>query len=197
MAQPTAEQMTARAADIHGRNVAAGWWTDLQTGESLKGRRSPLELLALVHSELSEALEGDRKNLMDDKLPHRSMFEVELADAVIRAYDIAGGFDLDMTAEADDFLDEFLPEMERFPSRSESLALLHAIVSANIIAFVVNENTERQRAPYLVTLIHAIYAVAERFDLDLDGAIDEKLAFNAARADHKPENRKLAGGKIY
>src|SRR3954469_13108089 len=52
--------------------------------------------IALCHSELSEALEGHRKNLMDDHLPHRKMAEVELADAVIRICDLAGsvGYDL-------------------------------------------------------------------------------------------------------
>lgn len=54
------------------------------------------ELLMLTVSELSEAMEGHRKNLMDDKLPHRKMFEVELADAVIRIFDIAGGLGLDL-----------------------------------------------------------------------------------------------------
>jgi hypothetical protein len=53
-------------------------------------------MLALVHSEISEAMEGFRKDLMDDHLPHRKMAEVELADAVIRICDLAGlkGYDL-------------------------------------------------------------------------------------------------------
>ena len=53
-------------------------------------------MLALIHSEISEALEGLRKNQMDDHLPHRSMAEVELADALIRILDFAGmkGYDL-------------------------------------------------------------------------------------------------------
>lgn len=54
------------------------------------------ELLALVHSEISEGLEGHRKDLMDDKLPHRKMFEVELADALIRIFDIGAGLGLDL-----------------------------------------------------------------------------------------------------
>lgn len=67
-----------------------------------KGRGYPLknrnigELLMLCVSELAEAMEGHRKNLMDDKLPHRSMFEVELVDCMIRIGDLAGGLGLDL-----------------------------------------------------------------------------------------------------
>jgi len=50
----------------------------------------------LCVSELSEALEGDREDLMDDHLPDRKMLEVELADAVIRVFDMAGGLELDI-----------------------------------------------------------------------------------------------------
>jgi len=78
--------------DVHARNRK--WWIDLETGEPIN--RNVGELLALVHSEISEALEGHRKNLMDDKLPHRPMFEVELADTIIRIFDIAGGLGLDL-----------------------------------------------------------------------------------------------------
>ena len=90
------DQIKNLQAVCHQAAVSAGWWTDLKTGESLRGKRNVAELLCLVHSEISEAMEGHRKNLMDDKLPHRKMLEVELADAVIRIMDLAGSLDLDV-----------------------------------------------------------------------------------------------------
>lgn len=63
---------------------------------------------------------------MDDKLQHRMMFEVELADALIRIFDIGGGL-----------------------------------------------------------------------GLDLEGAYQEKMAYNARRADNKIEHRLADGGKKY
>jgi NTP pyrophosphatase (non-canonical NTP hydrolase) len=111
----------------HKASTDAGWWNDLETGEPVIARPHVVgEKLMLVVSEVSEAMEGHRKNLMDDKLPHRPMVEVELADAVIRIADLAGAL-----------------------------------------------------------------------GLDLGGAIVEKLAFNATRPDHKPENRRLDDGKKY
>jgi len=77
---------------IHIAN--ARWWRDLETGEPVK--RNVGELLMLCVSELSEAMEGHRKSLPDDKLPHRPMVEVELADALIRICDMAAGLGLDL-----------------------------------------------------------------------------------------------------
>lgn len=90
----TSEAINAIRDNIHKKNVDAGWWHDLETGEKLE--RNKGELLCLIHSEISECMEGVRKNLMDDKLPHRKMEEVELADAVIRILDYAGGYGLDI-----------------------------------------------------------------------------------------------------
>lgn len=78
------------------RSRDAGWWTDLKTGESLVGKRNHGEMMMLIVSEVSEGFEGIRKNLMDDKLPHRKMIEVELADVVIRVMDYCGAHGLDL-----------------------------------------------------------------------------------------------------
>lgn len=82
------------ARSCHNRAWNAGWWHDLKTGQKLN--RNVPELLCLIHSEVSEALEGFRKDLDDDKLPHRKMLEVELADAAIRIFDMAEGLGLDI-----------------------------------------------------------------------------------------------------
>lgn len=74
-------------ARIHQQNREMGWWDN---------PREMGTLLCLVHSEISEAMEGERKGLMDDHLPHRPMLEVELADAMIRIMDIAASRDLDL-----------------------------------------------------------------------------------------------------
>lgn len=107
---------------VHAAN--AKWWQDLETGEPIK--RNKGELLMLIVSEVAEAMEGERKNLMDDKLPHRKMAEVELVDALIRIFDYAAGF-----------------------------------------------------------------------GYDLQGAFDEKMAFNAIRKDHTHEARKSENGKKF
>lgn len=78
----------------HGVAAESGWWHDIKTGERLE--RNKGELICLMHSELSEAMEGVRKNRMDDKLPHRKMEEVELADTIIRIFDYAGAYGLDL-----------------------------------------------------------------------------------------------------
>lgn len=80
--------------NIHQSCVAAGWYTDLETGQPIQ--RNFGEVIALMHSELSEALEGWRKDLMDDHLPGRKMTEVELADVLIRVLDTAEAEGLDV-----------------------------------------------------------------------------------------------------
>jgi NTP pyrophosphatase (non-canonical NTP hydrolase) len=87
-----AEKINSLCQVVHEANKK--WWHDINTGERLN--RNVGEMLCLVHSEISEALEGHRKNLQDTHIPTRPMIEVELADAIIRIFDIAAGLGLDL-----------------------------------------------------------------------------------------------------
>ena len=82
-------------SESHRIARSKGWWEnpDKNVGE----------LLALVHSEISEALEvyrdygveGLTKTWLEaDGKPEG--FTIELADAIIRIADLCGGFDLDL-----------------------------------------------------------------------------------------------------
>lgn len=70
------------ADDVHNTAVEKGWWeTDRNDGE----------MIALMHSELSEALEFLRKSpdAKDDHLPEVLGVAAEMADVVIRIMDTA------------------------------------------------------------------------------------------------------------
>lgn len=86
----------------HERAAASGWWNcpvtgDPSTPEYIQQTMVPQKLL-LIHSEISEACEGHRKGTKDSHLPHRDALEVELADALIRIFDLGGALEYDLGA---------------------------------------------------------------------------------------------------
>lgn len=86
--------LRAAQALSHATATQSGWYHDPVTGSPIT--RNVGEVIALMHSELSEALEAYRRDMMDDKLPHRSGIEVEFADCIIRILDTAAAMGLDV-----------------------------------------------------------------------------------------------------
>ena len=176
-----ARRLQAFAARVHAAN--AKWWVDLETNKRIT--RNVGELLMLVTSELSEAMEGHRKNLLDDHLSTRKMFEVELADAVIRLLDIAGGMNLTFQGRAahyeftDNTAENLLRIVEQLLKAYRDAAMSHLFVLR------------------IETSIVMIQRLAHNEGLDLWSAFEEKMNYNAVRADHQHDARRQADGKKY
>lgn len=173
------------AKTVHAANIR--WWQDLETGEPLD--RNDGEMLMLVITELSEAVDGIRKNLMDDKLPHRKMEEVEMADTLIRLLDFSGGRGLILTDIQPSSMDiGTVPK-----NKCEAILLL-----CGKIFSVYQHVGDKVRCGDLVSIaIVEIRTYCAAFCLDLDGAYSDKMLFNSKRKDHTIAHRKSEGGKKF
>jgi hypothetical protein len=189
--------ITALAAEVHGDNVSAGWWSDIRTGASILETRNRPEILMLVVSELAEASHGFLHNLPDDKLPHYPMFDVELADTAIRLLDIIG---------VENSLNTGFPPATGTPISIMTRSLRTKNYDEQLM-FVVNSVanamechrkgriTEYREA--LTDSLIAVFAIADLRSIDLMAVINAKRGFNRNRLDHKIANRMKAGGKQY
>lgn len=182
--------------DIHADNVTAGWWSDMKTGLPLDRNRG--EMLMLIVSELSEASLGIAGDLFDDKLRHRKMFGVELADAAIRVCDLMGSLG---EGEFEGFV---RGSYSRITSAESGMRLLTPDAQLMLIVNAVSEAMEHDRKKRaadfqlsLMDVLSGIIALARHHRVPLFALMDEKRAFNATRADHKIENRQAEGGKTY
>ncbi|RLV60961.1 hypothetical protein D5018_03725 [Parashewanella curva] len=165
---------------IHQQNKDMGWWDNPRPFHTF---------VCLFHSELSEAMEGDRKNLMDDHLPEYEMFWVEVADFAIRCLDWLGS----KNYEKYDFY-----IFERLSSKIEFLSQMHYQVSTALNLSKDPYFHDKENLPKSIAYaVSACFDFANVHQFDLLKVINEKVAYNAQRADHKRENRAAENGKKY
>lgn len=173
------------AKEIHEWNVKVGWWDEDENGKE----PCIYEKLQLVSTEIAEATEGERKDLMDDHLPHRKMAEVELADALIRVLDV--GAKLNLYYEIW-YIQHF------FVAKTSSIAKQHLGINCSLTELSSKLGYDKLRScGHYSSLINSILKTAEYCGYDIYGTMEEKLEYNKNRADHKRENRSKVGGKKF
>lgn len=192
------------ADDIHARNVEAGWWTNLKdipaipAGASTLKTRNRAELLMLVVSEITEAHDGIVGALMDDKLPHLNMYDVELADVQIRLCDMIGAENA-LLGNALEY--NFVASIERAQSELTGFTTDRRLLeTVNELSRAMEHLRKGRIEEYRTKLADALsktIAITNLEGINLPSIVAEKLAFNKVRPDHKIENRVADGGKAF
>lgn len=210
-------EIKERIDSVHAAH--ANWWLDLET--SLPKQRNVGELLCLVHSEVSESYDGMVTDVLDDHLPQYPCWVVEVADALIRLFDLIGGlrikpevihylegyfsdeeghFDFELASEyeLDALFDYHYPKAEHLVP-TELYAIIHSSISRCMESHRKNHMPEfyKNVAIVICHLLGLMQVMDCEPDNDLVEVIDAKVAYNKQRADHKIENRKAADGKKY
>lgn len=199
-----AKSLRDAGQDGHERNVKAGWWTDMSTGQKLK--RNVGELLMLAVSELGEVPPfPEVLSVMDDKLPMRPMHHVEIADCVIRLLDLLGGLDVQVVGVFERVVEDYFVNA-RVYEKFESVDVDLMRVVRNLSEALEGSRKGKVQVGGLfdhckvfdVAINRAIFnlfCISSKFDLVQ--IIIEKMRFNASREDHKIENRLKEGGKKF
>lgn len=157
--------------DVNARNLKAGWWTNIDSGEPLK--RSVGEMFILIVTELVEAYKAWLFSEADDKLPQYPGVGVEIGDLLIRVADFCGGLYAGLIVEPSDTDnpgDQMFKEIVEIAERYEAIRKTPAAKG------------QPETGDFLPSM-------------DVSIMVDAKLDFNAQRPDHKIENRLKEGGK--
>lgn len=166
-----AAALTTFFTDVYSRNLKAGWWTDITTGEPKK--RSVGELFMLFVTEIAEAYGAYLANAPDDKLPEYPGLGVELADLGIRWADFCGAYlagNIVASSDANNPGDRMFQEVCMIARHYEAIRKTPE---------AVGEPETGDPLPVA----------------DVALMVDRKLDFNAKREDHKIENRLKEDGK--
>jgi hypothetical protein len=199
------QNLNQEAFRVHEAN--AKWWIDIHTGKRLD--RNVLEMGMLACSELAEALEGHRKNRMDDHLPQYPMPIVEIADCVIRVFDTVHGLKHEFSnreyanwcscrnwAATPDNFGERLFCINREVVRLYDYLDYYNKLRKGVWPPQTDPMSVEERAAVVIGMSELLAYVTYP-EIPFREVYEAKMAYNAVRADHTLEHRRTAEGKKY
>lgn len=157
------------ATIIFDNNVNKGFWPSRDPSSRNFG-----EMMALCHSEITEAWEGATSAAKDDHIPSLPMFEVELADAAIRTLDILAAYKVDIDA----IYGIRKARFSAMTSVDEDLMRVHACYD---FALEAHRKGSSRYIEYLVDALAALDGLATKHNFALISVIEAKHIYNTQR----------------
>lgn len=158
------------AKEVHENAVKHGWWD---------AERSFGEVIALIHSELSEALEEYRNGHAPTETYYSKGgkpegIPSELADVVIRVLDWCGHENITLNTKIiknnDNFIKKMIAENYKMLPFADGIASSHSDISS-----WYNDEAD------IEAVISGVFCMSSFYGIDLESAMLEKHNFNKTR----------------